>query len=396
MTKRMVGLGPRVAATVLVLVAVWNATGGGHDLGGFPTAPGPVVGNDDQAEPLRTELIESAVKRLLEMQEEDGAWPYEGVYRVRRQIPVGYRVGGTAIVCAALLDAPLADRTAADQAISRGVDLILRELEHPLMQPSRENTYDVRVWGHIYALELFSRLRASQRFAELQESIDPWLPRLVATLVEQQLERGGWNYANRNRQAAFVTAPAMQALLWAQAVGQEVPEEVLRQAATAVAASRSENGAYSYSGSAPGRRATPIPGSIARMVVCEATLHLMGQGDAERLQSAVDAFYEHWEELEKRRQKSGTHEPPYGVAPYYFYYGHRYLAQAIPLLPADRRNAEYRRFEDLLLKTKEADDTWNDRVFARSAAFGTAMSILSLSRDRVSLPPPLVGVETGQ
>ena len=53
-------------------------------------------------------LVPVAVEALLGMQEGDGPaeWPYEGVYRVKGDIPIGYRVGGTSLVALALLQAP--------------------------------------------------------------------------------------------------------------------------------------------------------------------------------------------------------------------------------------------------------------------------------------------------
>ncbi|MDP1563422.1 MAG: hypothetical protein Q8M16_18735 [Pirellulaceae bacterium] len=335
----------------------------------------------------RAELIERAVARLIEIQEPDGAWPYEGVYRVNRQIPVGYRIGGTAIVCQALLDAPLQDRSGVDAAIRRGVKLILTELEHPLMAVSQANQYDVRVWGHIYGLETFVRLKASGRFADLEDAMQPWIERLIPILLEEQLEDGGWNYASRNQHAPFVTAPALQALLAARANGMTIDAAVFERGVEALLGSRGTNGAFSYSGktsvSGGGEK---LPGSIARNPVSEATLLMLDKGNVQHLQAAIDAFYEHWDELEKRRKKTGTHVAPYGVAPYYFYYGHRYLAQSIELLPEETREREHQRFEAVLRKTMDDDYTWNDRVFDRSRAFGTAMSILALSQTAVPLP----------
>lgn len=365
----------------LLVLAIW-ACGSAHAAG-------------CQEPPLeRTELIERAAARLVEIQDKDGAWPYEGVYRVRGEIPVGYRVGGTAIVCAALLDAPLKDRAAADKAIRRGVELVLKELEHPLMETSTVNRYDVRVWGHIYALDTLVRLAASGRFADLDEQTRTWRERLVASLREEQLEDGGWNYANRDEHATFVTAPALQALMLADRHGLDVPDELMERGAKALAASRGDNGAFSYSGVTAVMGGTEkIPGSIARNAVCESTLLMLGQGDPARIQPAIDAFHEHWDELEKRRKKSGTHEPPYGIAPYYFYYGHRYIAQAISLLPQESRASEHVRFEAVLRKTLDADHTWNDRVFERSRAFGTAMSVLALSQEHVPLPNAAAAAE---
>lgn len=337
--------------------------------------------------PTAEQLTATAVQRLVAMQEEDGAWPYEGVYRVRGQIPVGYRVGGTAIVCTALLYAADADDADAQAAIDRGVALILEELDHPLMVPSDEDAYDVRVWGHIYALDLFCRLRDADRVGEFAEAVDAWVPRLVEALVVEEVRGGGWNYANKRAQAPFVTSPGVQALLWARSQGEVVDEAMLNRAAMALQVGRGGDGAYEYAGRA---RRPLLPGATARSPVSDVTLGLLGSPVSDdELQAQVDAFHEHWDELEKRRAQHGTHVAPYGVAPYYFYYGHRYLAQAIAMLPEERRTAEHERLLEKLLRTLADDGTWNDRVFERSANFGTAMSVLALLGEGVPLPPGL-------
>lgn len=338
--------------------------------------------------PKYAELIDRAIARIIEIQEEDGAWPYEGVYRVRREIPVGYRIGGTAICCEALLYATPPDHEAANTAIRRGIEVILQDLKHPLMQPSTEDAYDVRVWGHMFALDFFCRLRASGRMPGEMERLEPQIDWCLAALLEEELPEGGWNYANRRAQAGFVSAPALQSLLWAKAAGRTVPPEVFERGRKALLASRNEEGAYRYSGVESERRPTALPGSVARSAACEATLALMGDANRGReVEFAIEAFYTHWDELEKRRKKTGTHEGPYQIAPYYFYYGHRYAGQAVALLPAEKRSQAYERLAETLLKTKDEDDTWNDRVFDRSRGFGTACSVMALLGDRVPLPP---------
>lgn len=350
-----------------------------------------VMGQEKSADETAA-LVEAAANRLLEVQEDDGAWPYEGVYRVRGKIPVGYRIGGSSIVCSALLSAELdGAREKANAAIEKSVNLILSELTDPLMEPSQANRYDVRVWGHIYALDLFCRLESADGFEGLKEKTTPWISKLVEALVFEEIEGGGWNYASQRSHAAFVTGPAIQALLLARDLGYEVEQELLDRAAQALLDSRSENGAYQYSGK--GARSTDLPGSIARSALCESTLLMLGQGEQGQLQHSIDAFHKHWDELEKRRKKTGTHLPPYGVAPYYFYFGHRYVAQAIHLLPESKRSDEIKKFHAVLLRTKDEDDTWNDRVFDRSKAYGTAMSILALSGERVLTPKIVVNEE---
>lgn len=331
-------------------------------------------------------VIEKSVAELLAAQAKDGSWSYEGVYRVRGKIPVGYRIGGTAIVCESLLYTTKKSDQKANKAMQKGVQLILNDLKNPLMKMSQQNRYDVRVWGHIFSLDLFCRLTEAKRCGALKTQVAAWIPKLTKILIAEELKGGGWNYASRQRHAAFVTSPAVQALLWAKSLGEKVPSEIFERAAKILAKSRSKDGAFVYSGTTGGRM-DRLPGSIARSAVCETTLRLLGKGSAQASQSAIDAFHKYWNELEKRRKKTGTHRPPYGVAPYYFYYGHRYLAQAITMLPKAKQAAERKRYTTALMKTKDADNTWNDRVFAQSRSYGTAMAILSLVDHDIPLPP---------
>src|SRR5438876_8661 len=102
-------------------------------LGGGRLVGGARAGEDDPS--LHRETLTEAVAQLVALQD-TGEWPYEGVYRVRGEIPVGYRVGGTAIVAAALLHAAPLDSSsvaaASAAAIESGVSAILEGLAHPL------------------------------------------------------------------------------------------------------------------------------------------------------------------------------------------------------------------------------------------------------------------------
>jgi hypothetical protein len=336
-------------------------------------------------DPSPAELIERGIVEILKAQE-DSQWPYEGVYRVRGEIPVGYRIGGTSIAAGALLAAAKAADKKAAEAIERALAFVLKELAHPLMRPSVENAYDVRVWGHACALEFLCRARAAKRAGARAKEVDAWIDALVKTLVEEELPGGGWNYGNRNAHAAFVTAPVTQALLLARSQGEKVPDETLERARRALESSRVESGAFLYSGRARdgGDRRAQLPGSIARSPAAETTLLLLGGGSLDAIRKSLDAFHEHWEELEKRRQQPGTHEPPY-----YFYFGHLYAAQAIEMLPKSERPKERKRLLEKLLRTRDADGTWNDRVFARSRAYGTSCAVLALLGEKMAMPPTL-------
>lgn len=136
------------------------------------------------------DLAHTAVRQLIAIQEEAGQWPYEGVYRVQGQLPVGYRVGGTAIVAGTLLHTAPNDKDAR-AAIHRGLAFVLKELADPLMAPSTENRYDVRVWGHACALEFLCQLRAAKAVGDRAAEVDQWISKLVQTLLTEEIPGGG-------------------------------------------------------------------------------------------------------------------------------------------------------------------------------------------------------------
>jgi hypothetical protein len=339
----------------------------------------------------RDDLIRRAVSDVVKMQEKGGEWPYEGVYRVKGEIPVGYRIGGTACVADTLLFAAPDDKDA-KEAVAKGLAFILKELDDPLMAASTEDAYDVRVWGHSYTLELLCHVRAAKIPGDNADKVKEWIPKLVEILLKEELPKGGWNYAGRRAPASFVTAPVTQALLLAKSQGEKVPDSVLERARKVLEEGRGEDGAFAYSGAMKGSEkanANQLPGSAARSAACETTLVLLGGGSTEAILAALDAFYKHWDELEKRRKQKGTHEGPYRIAPYYFYYGHRYAAQAIEMLPEKSRTKERDRLLEVILKTRDEDGTWNDRVFDRSKNYGTAMVLLALIGEKSPLPARL-------
>ena len=103
-----------------------------------------------------------------------------------------------------------------------------------------------------------------------------------------------------------------------------------------------------------------------------------GRSDADRLRVAVDGFFDNWEHLLDRKSKQGTHEGPYAIAPYYFFYGHTYVGLAIEHLPEDQRPALRETLRELLWKTRDENGGWNDRVFPRTESYSTAMAALAL------------------
>ena len=330
-------------------------------------------------------------------------WPYEGVYRQGDgAIPVGCRVGGTAITCLALLAAPgFKNDAPRREAFERGVAFCLTTLESdPLIQPGFAGTYDTRGWGHTYGLMLCLHTLRADAAPALKARLTAMALKLVKTIESDEIvETGGWNYARGrgadkpNAASTFMTPPTLQALFQAEAQGFKVKKDVIERALKTLDDARISDGAYQYS-SDPKRKkqadvgGDTIAGSCARSAACETVLHLAGRGDPARLRRSIDDFFACWGELDKRRAQTGTHIPPYMIAPYYFHYGHTYVAQAIELLPEADRPAYRAKMREVYWMTREKDGSWNDRVFPRSAGFGTAMASLGLLMPHLPAPAP--------
>jgi hypothetical protein len=362
--------------------------------------------------PLDLEVAtKAAVESLLAHQEgaDHDQWPYRGVYREDdNPSPVGYRVGGTSIACLGLLAAPgYRNDKVRQEAVGRGLAFVLKTLDAPRMSDEFIGRYDVRGWGHAFALQFLLSLQDAKMVPkEHAEAVEKRIPELVRILCESAIpETGGWNYSRpqgykspKNRASTFMTAPTLQVLFHAKARGHAVADQVVTQALDALERARAKPGGYSYG--APGTSMGDVdedkltmmdktPSSAARAAVCETTLLLAGRGDPARLERAVDLFFAHWDDLAVRKSQTGTHIPPYGIAPYYFLFGHVYAAQAIEHIgDAKKREVLRGKMRAVLAKCREEDGGWNDRQFDCSAGYGTALALLALHMEHQPKPLP--------
>lgn len=367
----------------------------------------------EEAEPITSEDVDASVTEafaiLLSRQEgaNDAEWPYQGVYRVRAEaddpeslmegrgrrrtvIPIGYRVGGTSIAARAVMRA---DDVATNEphriALERARRFVVNSTSHPRMTPDYPGGYDVRGWGYIYALGFLLELRerglvGDDEVAETDEAIRFYIDALDRIEIPQV---GGWNYARRGPLDApgatspFMTPPGIQALAEAARQGFEVPKGMIDRAAAGLELTRGRDGYVAY---AAQRKTTDppsqIPGAIGRMAAVVTVRSELGLADPEEIRGACTDFFEHWDELLKRKGKQGTHMAPYGVAPYYFMYAHGCLAEAIEQLPEAERPQWRARLVERLMSVRDEAGGWNDRVFDRSTAYGTSVAILALTQ----------------
>ena len=173
------------------------------------------------------EVRATAVDFLLDRQENNIEWPYRGVYRVRGsqglENPIGYRVGGTAIVMQALLTVPSEDARPKERnsALERARAFLVEAMDHPGMAHVFSETYDVRGWGWCYALETLIKLRKDDLVPEAELAAHQRAERHALNgILATEIKTGGWNYSRRSGFASgtageaspFMTVPTLRAL----------------------------------------------------------------------------------------------------------------------------------------------------------------------------------------
>ncbi|MEE2973436.1 MAG: hypothetical protein VX672_09935 [Planctomycetota bacterium] len=434
-------IAPRLLVVLTPLLG-FSAAGVGQDLvGRAVTKPAPPLAERGPVEPPPgdedriAEAVSGGRRLLLERQEgpERSEWPYQGVYRVRPTvddpesliegvgrrrsvIPIGYRVGGTAIAGRALARGLETDEGAERRAaLERARVFVVGCTDHPLMSPKYDGGYDVRGWGYIYALGFLLDLRERGLVPEAaakatDEAIEFYIGALHAIEIPQT---GGWNYARRgpldrvDAVSPFMTPPGIQALVEATRQGFPVPDGIVDRAVAGLELTRGEDGYVAYAARRPTREsAAQLPGAVGRMLAVATVRSELGLADDAEVREAFDAFVEHWNQLRARKGRQGTHQPPYGVAPYYFMYAHGYAAEAVERLPAVERPARRAQLRRLLMSVHDGDEKgWNDRVFERSSAYGTSIALLALTQPEESarsrrlpetpLPGPPVAPDPG-
>ncbi|MFT3683576.1 MAG: hypothetical protein QM783_01410 [Phycisphaerales bacterium] len=146
--------------------------------------------------------VKDSIAKLLAMQEGDGKaeWPYEGVYRVGGQIPVGYRYGGTAITALALTRIPGYDTDdARKEAVKKAIAFVIKAPKHPLIQEETYDAgYDVRGWAYTYVLQFLVEAKTRDLIPtkELKEESEKTILYMINAINKTAIPKaGGWNYA---------------------------------------------------------------------------------------------------------------------------------------------------------------------------------------------------------
>ncbi len=358
---------------------------------------GSVVAQTTDAPTSSDKTIQRATDFLLEDQNDDGSWgswdkPAHEFWS-NPETHKSWIAATTALGCMAFQDATQTEQIQA--AYDRGVDYLIANAV--VKRPSDWDTDNT--WAYIYGLQGVARAIQNPRYsndtARLAKLRDVG-NRLIAALQKYQTPSGGWGYYDFEVKAptpawatSFMTAVAVLALHDARAADLDVPPDMLRIAAKAVAHCRMRNGAYTYSVNAitaprHSEWIDTIKGSLSRIQVCNLALLKSGYPvTQDDLRTGLDHFFKHHRFLDVARKKPIPHEAYYANSGYFYFFGHYYAAQVINELP----EADRRKYTPLLageiIKTQENDGSMWDFYFnTYHKPYGTAYGMMSLQMAR--------------
>lgn len=288
--------------------------------------PGLILGvllfvQDPDGERLRKRQAE-ILDYILARQKEDGTWRTSEKTQTRL-------ASQTLLICQALMDVrDDSNRARIDPAVEKALAYCLNETK-----VKREWRI---VWDHILGVPVYLRAKQLGLLKQRAADFDQAIRLSVEKLERGQNRAGAWSYtdATGGIHTSFVTSSAAYWLIEGKKAGLKVDAPIGR-AVSLIESMRLPDGAFAYyhpivkgKGGATASF-DKMPGSIARNALCEWVLIRAGKGNKAHLQDAVENFMKHYDELEKNYLAfPGTHDGPYQIAPYYFFYGHYTTALA--------------------------------------------------------------------
>lgn len=231
---------------------------------------------------------------------------------------------------------------------------------------------DEILWARAYSVRFLQRWQALR--GERDGDVVPSLLRGVAALFALQPETGVWFHEYGN---PFAIATALQALHAAGAMGVDLDRERIAKGLRALAANRTEQGAFTYGQTRSGPPRASLESAAGRMPLCELALFLYGESDDQRLLTAVETGFRHHDLLAAVR-KYDDHADRHGYGGFFFWFDMLGRAEAVAHLSETEARLRWQgKLRQQILDLPEVDGCFVDS-HELGRAYGTAMALLSL------------------
>jgi hypothetical protein len=215
------------------------------------------------------------------------------------------------------------------------------------------------MYGHGFGMLFLAEAYARSKDEPLRKRVLPVLEKAVALSEKAQNKEGGWRYQPKPYDAdVSVTVGQLNGLLAAKAAGVRVDDDVLKKAADYVTSCQNDDGGFSYMAHGGGGGNSGVPRSAAAL----AALRHAGAATPAQSDKAVAFIAKSADPNDLDR--SG-----------HVFYGHYYLAQALPAAGGGGRAKTATAFRDALVRRQEPDGAWSGDF---SKTYSTAMALIAL------------------
>lgn len=236
--------------------------------------------------------------------------------------------------------------------IDYSVDFLIANAHDTGYLSLKNGTGHDNMYGHgfatLFLAEAYGMSQDPELETVLQKSID--------LIVKTQNNQGGWRYQPVKSDADLsITICQIMALRAARDAGIDVPDETREKCIEYVRKSQNSDGGFRYT---IGGGGSTFPLTAAGVV----SLYSAGIYDDEAVENGLKYL--------KRYKPGGG-----GQGSYYFY-GHYYACQAMWHAGGEHWDEWYPAIRDELLRTQQADGSWNDSQVGPE--FGTAMACIIL------------------
>ena len=343
--------------------------------------------------------IDSGVKYLLKNQNPDGSWGTPGrtkslnIYAPGPGAHLDFKTAVTALDLLALCRLP-EKSPEVRKAIGRSVDFLLSQYKNVKRVDGR---WVGNTWSHAYIIKAFLEARQVSFLKSKKADLDEVIRHQINMLKEYQYLDGGWGYYDfmyrtnkpSGKSTSFLIGTILIILKDASKAGFEVDEKMIEKSLGHLKKQRRPDGNFLYSFDFKfytGRPINRTQGSLARIHGCMRALYdwedpIIKKND---LGEALGKLIKLNGWLDIVRKRPVPHEGWYKIAGYFYYYGHFYAAENLPL--CENKKALGQGLADILVSKQEKTGAWFDfPLYDYGHYYGTAYALLSLMRCQQAL-----------